>query len=148
MTQFIDKSAVAADLAQEDKELLLIDLCARLPYGTIVHIRYDKGAPAYGKLVPLDIKWFQESKIKLILPYLRPMSSMTEEENNERKQLGILCAINSNHERIFDGFGNESADTQLKALDWLNSHHFDYRNLIEKGLALQAPIDMYNKLEA
>jgi hypothetical protein len=69
---------------------------------------------------------------------------MTEKENKERKQLGILCAINDNHERIFDGFGNESVDTQLKAFDWLNAHHFDYRGLIEKGLALEAPEGMYN----
>ena len=74
--------------------------------------------------------------IEEFTPYLRTMSSMTEEEDNERKQLGILCAINSNHERIFDGFGNESVNTQLKALDWLNTHHFDYRGLIEKGLAI------------
>jgi hypothetical protein len=73
------------------------------------------------------------------------MSSMTEEEDNERKQLGISCAIkgNDNHERIFDGFGNESVDTQLKAFDWLNAHHFDYRGLISRGLALEAPKDMY-----
>lgn len=130
-------------MIQEYKELVLKDLCSRLPYKVMVHIRYNTKVPCYGELTPRDIQWFIDSNIEVIKPYLRPMSSMTEEENNERKQLGILCAINSNHERIFDGFGNESVDTQLKALDWLNKHHFDYRGLIEKGLALEAPEGMY-----
>jgi hypothetical protein len=133
-------------MTREEKQLLLQDLCARLPYGVCVHVRYKTGEPCYGKLTPRDIQWFIDSNIEVIKPYLRPMSSMTEEEDNERKQLGISCAIkgNDNHERIFDGFGNESVDTQLKALDWLNAHNFDYRGLIEKGLALEAPEGMYN----
>ena len=34
-------------------------------------------------------------------------------------------------------------DKALELLDWLNAHHFDYRNLIGKGLALRAPEGMY-----
>lgn len=135
-------------MTQEEKDLLLQDLCARLPYEVCVHIRYKTGEPCYEKLTARDIQWFIDSKIEDIKPYLRPMSSMTEEENNERKQLGILCAINSNHEKIFDGFGNESVDTQLKALDWLNKKMFAYRTIDDKdmfelGIALKAPEGMY-----
>ena len=134
-------------MTQEEKSLLIKDLCARWPYKIMVHIRYNTKERCYGELTPKDIQWFIDSKIEEIKPYLRPMSSMTEEENKKRKQLGILCAINDNHEKIFDGFWNESVDTQLKALDWLNVHHFDYRGLIEKGLALKAPEGMYNLKE-
>jgi hypothetical protein len=82
-----------------------------------------------------------------IKPYLRPMSSMTEEERDE---LEILCdsmsiddegnadiyiAILKNHNPIL---------FNTKVIDWFNSHHFDYRGLIEKGLALKAPKGMYN----
>ena len=129
-------------MTQEDKKLLLTDLCARLPYHPIVYV--DENLPRL-KLGVATRVWEYIAVDKPCKPYLRSMSSMTEKEDNERKQLGILCAIkgNGNHERIFDGFGNEGVDTQLKALDWLNAHHFDFRNLIERGLVIKAPADMY-----
>lgn len=148
-------------MKQEDKELLLKDLSARLPYGvkvlnttyknhdiqTILGVVEDKiiMVEEYNSVRGDDFEYSSMThytgRIESVKPYLRPMSSMTEDENKERKQLGILCAINGNHERIFDGFGNESVDTQLKALDWLNAHHFDYRGLIEKGLAIMVTPD-------
>ena len=67
-------------MTQEEKQLLLKDLCARLPYDVCVHIRYKTGKPCYGKLTSIDIQWFINSKIENIKPYLRPMSSMTEKE--------------------------------------------------------------------
>ncbi len=113
-------------MIQEDKELLLKDLCARLPYGVCVHIRYKKGEPCYGKLTPKDIHWFIVSNIKIIKPYLRPMSSMTEEERKEYERFS-RCSI---------GFAPI-------LMDWLYSHHLDCCGLIPKGLALEAPEDMY-----
>ena len=126
-------------MTQEEKNLLLKDLCARLPYKVMVHIRYNSKEPCYGELTPKDIQWFIDFKIKEIKPYLRPMSSMTEEESNEFQQLDTECDkmptfeyVSIEHYRIFD---------------WLNAHHFDYRGLIEKGLALEAPKGMYNLKE-
>ena len=130
-------------MEQNLKELLLRDLCARLPYMPKIKITYQqqgiKGTDEGNVSCDFIEKIVNDLRNGVITDmqiFLRPMSSMTEDENKERKQLGILCVINGNHERIFDGFGNESADTQLKALDWLNAHHFDYRGLIEKNLAL------------
>ena len=62
-----------------------------------------------------------------IKPYLRPMSSMTEEE---LKELNII-------------FDNCDTEYRVEAQDWLDAHHFDYRGLIEKGLALKAPEGIY-----
>lgn len=62
--------------------------------------------------------------------YLRPMSSMTDEEFSEMKQAYLNCSQDMTY-AIFGG------------IDWLNKHHFDYRGLIEKGLALEAHEDMY-----
>ena len=118
-------------MTQEEKELLLTDLCARLPYDVCVHIRYKTGEPCYGKLTPRDIQWLIDSKIENIKPYLRPMSSMTEEEHKEYRILNDLITI--------DG----ALIIDVTQIDWLNAHHFDYRGLIEKGLALEAPEDMY-----
>lgn len=120
-------------MTQEEKELLLKDLCARLPYGIIICRISDNSTH---KFIHSDIEenidqfshFLEYSGIDDIKQYLRPMSSMTEEEwedfNNYRGVDGILMPIS-----------NE--------LDWLNEHHFDYRGLIEKGLALEAPKEMY-----
>ena len=62
------------------------------------------------------------------------MSSMTEEE---KKDYDLLRS------HICDEYNRYCFDT-VKSIDWLNSHHFDYRGLIEKGLAIEAPSDMYN----
>lgn len=127
------------------EELLLKDLCARLPYGVKVKYLYwdeDKGCEYTVPMILDDInsdgyirfhgdiaEGEGRGYILTYLPYLRPMSSMTEEEENEYNSL------NAYEKGIFP-------HTE-EAFDWLNEHHFDYRGLIEKGLALEAPEDMY-----
>ena len=106
----------------EEKQLLLVDLCARLPYG--VYVRYENGGIIETRelgLGTLHDFMFGNADIK---PYLRPMYSMTEEEKKEYKEV---------------------LETLLwtEELDFYNSHHLDYRGLIEKGLALEAPEGMY-----
>ena len=118
-------------MTQEQKQLLLKDLCARLPYGVMYETSYgprvlndifiysngpvytDHGVGNYNEVFGIEIEY--------IKPYLRPMSSMTEDESNE---LGELITI-------------------YDMVDWMLAHHFDVHNLIEKGLALEAPEDMY-----
>ena len=122
---------------EEEKSLLIKDLCVRLPYNVIVHIRYNTGEPCYGKLTPKDIQWFIDSKIKEIKPYLRPMSSMTEEERKEYND------IVKNTIDFYNCPKSEEICFFIIPIDWLNAHQFDYRGLIEKGLALEAPKGMY-----
>ena len=121
-------------MIQEEKDLLLKDLCARLPYKPIVHAEWDyRDDPPYYKLKhaeadrTLEVNDFYE--VWNVKPYLRPMSSMTEEEENEYNSLNA-----------YEGGGFPHTEG---AFDWLNAHHFDYRGLIEKGLALKAPEGMY-----
>ena len=110
-------------MTQEEKQLLLKDLCARLPYGVKVkNVKNNFDINNFNHNAE-EIKFLiEEYNIK---PYLRPLSSMTEEE---KKESGELYKRNT-------GMWDD--------LDWLNAHHFDYRGLIEKGLALEAPEDMY-----
>ena len=128
-------------MTQEDKELLLKDLCARLPYGVKVYAGEDLAMT----LKQIDYKGFCESwenedfkcYSRWMFPYLRPLSSMTEEEENEWNGLNIdplLEAVGERHTRIEDLMLR--AKSQYKPLDWLNAHHFDYRGLIPKGLAI------------
>ena len=121
-------------MAQEEKQLLLKDLCARLPYGVKVHIIDATGAEIDDKLTTSTISHLDRWIVK---PYLRPMSSMTEEEQKEFVQFHCvkLCPIVLNDSLTVE---NES-----KMMDWLIAHHFDFRGLIKKGIALEVPEGMY-----
>lgn len=136
-------------MTQEDKELLLKDLCARLPYGFTIHRPSDN---ANLKIKDIDdfAHFLEYSEGEEFKPYLRPISSMTEDE--EGKELERLfceidapCWVDTEYGCVNFAGGNDFIDTEMAEVytDWLNAHHFDYRGLIEKGLALEAPADMY-----
>jgi len=129
-------------MTNEEKQLLLKDLCARLPYVTYYDLSY------YGHKTRAVLQEFIATKESLkslvkvntivepipyenIKPYLRPLSSMTEEE---KTLMAAICLKNA--------IGNvEVVVSELS--DFYNSRHFDYRGLIPMGLALEAPKDMY-----
>lgn len=125
-------------MTQEDKQLLLTDLSARLPYG--VKCTTVVGSPAR-KLVRIvtdftfsvylinDEYMPSGYPIEEVKPYLRPMSSMTEEEKEYMEELSnFKCTL---------GYATQKVEFCLKK-------HLDFRGLIEKGLALEAPEGMYN----
>ena len=136
-------------MTQENKELLLKDLSARLPYGVNVDIKYSKLNGSSLRLricsegmLPLNtdlLGLFQEEEIYL-KPYFRPMSSMTEEERKEIEEL-IKSHLPS-PDGIINNKGMDNllfsvSSTSGYLIDWLNAHHFDYCGLIEKGLAIE-----------
>ena len=104
-------------MTKEEKQLLLKDLCARLPYG----IRVKSSRRRNPVILSLDIMtdFYLGCSIK---PYLRPMSSMTDEEQREYNSTKTLSIIDY---------------PTLQSYDWLNAYHFDYRGLINKGLAIE-----------
>ncbi len=111
-------------MTQEEKQLLLQDLCARLPYDVKV-IR-----PLYGAVtLTYDMVKLIDKDDNKWLPYLRPMLSMTEGEYKELKSISSYYGF-APYEYIGDWCPN------YEMVNWLNSHHFDYRGLIEKGLAI------------
>lgn len=123
-------------MTQEEKQLLLKDLCARLPYNLYIRVE-DFNVLKNGRITEGFIgNYLKDNRCSDydaegilneladdcidVKPYLRPMSSMTEEEVKEED------------------------NTVMKFLqDFYNSHHLDYRGLIEKGLALEAKEGMY-----
>lgn len=125
----------------KDKELLLRDLSARLRYGVKILIENDneelpfRTDKAYVNTMDEDHwSYFKFDRIT-ITPYLRPMSSMSIEERREWEEYKDYVVESCDeliNERIADLY------------DWLLAHHFDFRRLIEKGLALEAPEGMYN----
>lgn len=116
-------------MTQEEKQLLLKDLCARLPYGVMMKVSHLSHPIALDEFVLFTIKTDREEGI----PYLRPMSSMTEEELDECR---ATCKYRQAGQSVLD-----CATPQT--IDYLISHHFDYRGLIPMGLALEAPSNMY-----
>jgi hypothetical protein len=133
-------------MTQEDKNLLLKDLSSRIPYN--IKVQTPDGDTI--QLYSIGNCEMDDTKIRLFInggyysdivkPYLRPMSSMTEEEENEFISLNAVpspCLL-PNHTRM-------SWYSNATMLDWLNAHHIDYRGLIEKGLALEAPENMYKE---
>lgn len=133
-------------MKKEDKELLLKDICARSPYGVKVRVKNNEREREWYGVSGYDITVTADNISKLVgsnfMPYLRPLSSMTEEERKESREW-LMLSFDREGNRYFDGFGNVSADDILKGIDWLNSHHFDYRGLINNGLALEAPEGIY-----
>ena len=148
-------------MKKEDKELILKDLCARSFYSVMVTVpimSFIKGQGPYTEPIELvsvnavdmtctvgdryaqtsGIKMFNRNGELVCKPYLRPMSSMTEEEKIE----SLNFAWEDDYGRLACYDGNVS-----EYIDWLNAHHFDYRGLIEKGLAIEAPEGMYDKKE-
>lgn len=152
-------------MTQEDKDLLLKDLSARLPYGVICEVKitakysdahkpsvntwkgniwgittnepYTAWVYSFITIYPCGPKQNMCS-IEECKPYLRPMSSMTEEEKKEYNSfIGGIKPFNSD----FSAYPKEYKyvyEFDIKNyINWLNAHHFDYQGLIEKGLAIE-----------
>ena len=128
-------------MTKEEKILLVKDLGQRILYGvkfkltvtfytiTGIDLTTVEDGEWQGWDYVVRAKGIAPVEIEYVKPYLRPMSSMTEEEKEELYQK--------------TGFKVDDYILGLSAIDWLNAHHFDYRSLIEKGLALEAPEGMY-----
>lgn len=143
-------------MTQENKDLLLKDLCGRIPYK--VYCKVDDGDTALklyscnadGTLT-FSIEFANGAKstynIEKVVPYLRPMSTMTEEEYWE-----LSNYTNYNETFVLQDNTNDKIEREeawaicnAREVDWLNANGFDFRGLIEKGLAEAAPKYMYVK---
>lgn len=130
-------------MKREEKELLLKDLCARLPYGVKAHTKLGTNITVEGVIDGIVKDETEDSfDISFIKPYLRPMSDMTRDE---KKEFDEFCVIDEDAWKGngIIGFTNQAL-IMSDAINWLNAHHIDYRQLIEQGLALEAPAGMYN----
>ena len=145
-------------ISNEDRKLLLADLCARLPYKPMIWV-----FPQTRKRKPLSSGYIHHIAIGIAdyKPYLRSLSDMSEDESVDFYTNVFKVDIDKLKES-FDGnilapfylkdgkwyfellFENPYVSDFSNITDWLNAHHFDYRGLIEKKLAIKAPKDMYN----
>ena len=130
-------------MTQEEKDLLLKDISGRLTYNLICQCCPIEQRENKRNFIARGIDVEKEAILTVngyyaldcCVPYLRPMKSMTTKEYESIK-----------YEFSFYGASillTSELYTCGEATDWLNAHHFDYRGLIEKGLALEAPETMY-----
>ena len=121
-------------MTEKEKNLLIGDLCARLPYE--VKFMCNKNiytAKGLDLIVTDESDWeyavttkeIAPIEIDFIKPYLFPLSSMTEEQKQE-------------YQHITERWMYDSSYSISDSIDWLNAHHFDYRNLIQMNLAIDA----------
>ena len=141
----------------ENEQLLLVDLLARLPYGVKIKLgNYNYQVCGYNseKEMPVKIWYYYDSNqtlksyidvyLKVYRPYLRPLSSMTEEEFDKLKEYSELkydqlelTSFQNGAYKCLDFYLNEvPSGAVIRVFDWLNKYHFDYRDLIQIGLAI------------
>ena len=120
-------------MTQEHKKLLLIDICARLPYKVKISIpelfTKKEQVETLNEIFNGKDNLYHVNDsgilIEYIKPYLFPLSSMTNEQKHE-------------YQYITERWMYDSSYSISDSIDWLNVHHFDYRGLIESGLAIDA----------
>ena len=125
-------------ITADERQLLFIELASRLPYGIIIRVQENTGHEFDSYVTSVSLNSIETNpinetdsgpnvfyRIDCCKPYLRPMSSMTEEEKEELRTL-------------------KWTKLEHYTVDWLNKKMFDYRGLIDKGLALEAPNGMYH----
>ena len=151
-------------MTQEEKMLLIKDLSARLPYavtvehtsgfrGTLhdiaIHHMYDDNDNVYDAICSTDFFGDGDSiYIEYFKPYLFPLSSMTEEQMEELKELcNMYTPDDDYHPYAYKGIevlykhvldDNYKFNFKIDVIDWFNKNHFDYRGLIPMGLAIDA----------
>lgn len=153
-------------MTNEDKNLLFKDLCARLAYGVKlqwfdeivdlwrISIDHNQNLVSFkNKIDPYahdEIHCgYQGCTITVapecVKPYLRPMSSMTDEELQEIKSIDLFGTdIEYNTKGVIETYGRITIEELNAFFNWLLSHHFDIHGLVKKGLALEAPEGMYD----
>lgn len=131
-------------MTQEDKDLLLKDLCARLPYAVKAQVYNHWRDEIQDETIMIENlhQLIETFSIEDIKPYLFPLSSMTEEQKRELRQMdafistfGDICFA------VYDEYGHDVMPTYEDAIritNWLNKNNFDYRGLIPKDLAIDA----------
>lgn len=147
-------------MIKEEKDLLIQDLCSRLPYGVKIELRnsriyhheniskgnrntIDKLKGFTGKYFtiyhddPLDWSWSDSDiEVEDIKPYLFPMSSMTDEQYDE--MYNYCYEVEKEASKFSNGGLKIIYNYELVKFDWLNKNHFDWRGLIPMGLAIDA----------
>lgn len=138
----------------ENKDLLIKDLCARLPYNVICQVEFKENGTYNSKVMLLSGIFTDEAYFTTkggsiysneYKPYLFPLSSMTEEQ---KKYISNKWGINEEfYFEIDHNWGEYFVELgyTVEFIDWLNKNHFDYRGLIDRNLAINATgLNIYN----
>lgn len=137
-------------MTEQEKKILFQAICESISYGLKCTTKAHGWPGVYpicgcigNKIIidcPKEVEGDDIWLVQNIIPYLRPLSDMTEKEMSELRQWGCLCMTPDN---CIEDVGVYGAIHSIPVIGWFISHHFDYRGLIPMGLALPAPEGMY-----
>lgn len=157
-------------MTEQEKKILFQAICESLPYGLKCTTKAHGWPGVYpicgciGNKIILDCPKEVEGDdiwlVQNIVPYLRPLSSMTDKEiadavkyiyntdkviytSNGDDGFGFYAEVGNGTRIRFNEIEFKLGYYGPKGIDWLNSRHFDYRGLISIGLAIEAPEGMY-----
>ena len=129
-------------MTQENKKLLLQDLCAKLPYGIkAFYYGAEEECETWEEIEGITCDGYVDIgqyslPTESVKPYLFPLSSMTDEQ---KKEYYNLCFEEEREEREYgEWITRVYYHNTIESIDWLNKNHFDYRDLIEKGHTIDA----------
>ena len=129
-------------MTREQKDLLFQDLCAKLPYGIkAFYYGAEEECETWEEIEGITCDGYVDIgqyslPIESVKPYLFLLSSMTDEQ---KKEYYNLCFEEEREEREYgEWITRVYYHNTIESIDWLNKNHFDYRDLIEKGLAIDA----------
>lgn len=134
-------------MTKENKELLFKDLCARLPYNVICQVEFRENGKYNSKVMLLSGIFTDEAYFTTkggsiysneYKPYLFPLSSMTEKQEDEWYEVFIDPLSKKLDRHTRQEYLQFQADAQAFGIEYLLKNHFDYLGLIEKSLALDA----------
>jgi hypothetical protein len=141
-------------MTQQEKEILIKDLCARLPYGVKISIpdlwTHKEEIETLDEIFKGDDGIYRVNSsgmcLEYVKPYLFPLSNMTEEQkeefNNILSSVGLCYAYDADNSIIIFSNSNYNKNNYISDFDkievWLNKNHFDYSGLIPMGLAKNA----------
>ena len=134
---------------EEKKDLLLRDLCARLPYGVKVKLGDNPNIFDLEYRIKFAVMYGDSDKLEDILdiinikPYLFPLSSLTEEQRNN------ICELLLDTQKKFSPYGEintkgcdnlfiSSVKQSNALINYCLTNHLDINGLIEEGLAIDA----------
>jgi hypothetical protein len=148
-----DRTREIQYMTQEERNTMLVVLSSYMPYNVMVEYDYGDGVKRstefhgnyYYLLSTGKLQW------KDFKPYLRSLSSMTEEEKKELSKKYVWniwtgqIQIRYHSQGCWDDETECPTEEYIELFNWLNKNKFDYRGLIEKGQAIEAPKDLYRK---
>ena len=138
-------------LSEEDRILLTRDMSSRIAFGLRVDLDLDKGFIATLNKLDVQPLYDHSNTVKRVYSFVdeldcyfdinRVRPILKKMGNIEQRDLDDYRKYTSNQDATIDDILRMD---RLETFEWLTSRFFDFRGLIEKGLAIDEKV--YNRM--